>query len=61
MIGGVIGIGFFLGVGKLIYLVGFFIMLVYLIIGVILFFVMRVLGELLIYNLIIGFFIEFVE
>lgn len=49
-IGGAIGTGLFLGAGKSIHLAGPSIMLVYLIIGAILFFVMRALGELLIHN-----------
>lgn len=51
VIGGVIGIGLFMGLGKIISLVGLFIVFVYLIIGVMLFFVMCVMGELLLFNL----------
>ncbi|HAA4260168.1 TPA_asm: amino acid permease [Listeria monocytogenes] len=60
-IGGAIGTGLFLGAGKSIHLAGPSIMLVYLIIGAILFFVMRALGELLIHNPTTGSFTEFAE
>ncbi len=50
-IGGAIGTGLFMGSGKTIALAGPSIVLVYLIIGVMLFFVMRALGELLLSNL----------
>ncbi|MFS0781987.1 amino acid permease [Bacillus sp. 1P06AnD] len=60
-IGGAIGTGLFLGAGKSIHLAGPSIMLVYLIIGMFLFFVMRAMGELLIYKSSTGSFIEFAE
>lgn len=50
-LGGAIGTGLFLGSGKTIYLAGPSILLVYLIIGIILFFMMRALGEILLSNL----------
>lgn len=50
-IGGAIGTGLFMGSGKTIALAGPSILLVYAIIGTILFFVMRALGELLLSNL----------
>lgn len=50
-IGGAIGTGLFMGSGKTISLAGPSILLVYAIIGTILFFVMRALGELLLSNL----------
>ena len=50
-IGGAIGTGLFFGSGKLISLVGPALLLVYLIIGFMLFLVMRALGELLLSNL----------
>lgn len=50
-IGGAIGTGLFMGSGKTIFLAGPSILLVYAIIGTILFFVMRALGELLLSNL----------
>lgn len=60
-IGGAIGTGLFLGAGKSIHLAGPSIMLIYLIIGVALFFVMRALGELLVYKSTTGSFAEFAE
>ncbi|TCP21176.1 D-serine/D-alanine/glycine:proton symporter (AAT family) [Scopulibacillus darangshiensis] len=60
-IGGAIGTGLFLGAGKSIHLAGPSIMLVYLIIGVALFFMMRALGELLLYKSSTGSFAEFAE
>ncbi|MBS4174659.1 amino acid permease [Bacillus sp. FJAT-49736] len=60
-IGGAIGTGLFLGAGKSIHLAGPSIMLVYLIIGAFLFFVMRALGELLLYKSTTGSFIEFAQ
>lgn len=60
-IGGAIGTGLFLGAGKSIHLAGPSIMLVYLMIGLFLFFVMRALGELLIYKSSTGSFIDFAE
>ncbi|MGE8203886.1 amino acid permease [Heyndrickxia sp. NPDC080065] len=60
-IGGAIGTGLFLGAGKSIHLAGPSIMLVYLMIGAFLFFVMRALGELLIYKSTTGSFIDFSE
>ena len=50
-IGGAIGTGLFFGSGKLINLVGPSVLFVYMIIGFMLFFVMRALGELLLSNL----------
>lgn len=50
-IGGAIGTGLFMGSGKTIHTAGPSIMLVYLIIGVMLYFVMRAMGELLLSNL----------
>ena len=58
-IGGAIGTGLFLGSGKTISLAGPSILLVYLIIGVMLFFVMRAMGELLLSNLEYKSFIDF--
>ena len=58
-IGGAIGTGLFLGSGKTISLAGPSIVLVYLIIGVMLFFVMRAMGELLLSNLAYKSFIDF--
>ncbi|MBB6443955.1 amino acid permease [Bacillus benzoevorans] len=49
-IGGTIGTGLFLGAGKAIELAGPSIILAYLIVGIVLFFVMRALGELLLSN-----------
>ncbi|WP_437177557.1 amino acid permease [Heyndrickxia camelliae] len=60
-IGGAIGTGLFLGAGKSIHLAGPSIMLVYLIIGLFLFFVMRALGELLLYKSTTGSFTEFAQ
>mgnify|MGYP001940779223 FL=1 len=50
-IGGAIGTGLFMGSGRTISLAGPSILFVYLIIGVMLFFVMRAMGELLLSNL----------
>ena len=50
-IGGAIGTGLFMGSGKTIHAAGPSILLVYLVIGVMLFFVMRAMGELLLHNL----------
>jgi len=58
-IGGAIGTGLFMGSGKTISLAGPSIMLVYLIIGVMLFFVMRAMGELLLSDLRYKSFIDF--
>ncbi|GLQ88560.1 D-serine/D-alanine/glycine transporter [Dyella flagellata] len=58
-IGGTIGTGLFMGSGKAISLAGPSILLVYLIIGVMLFFVMRAMGELLLSNLQYKSFIDF--
>jgi D-serine/D-alanine/glycine transporter len=58
-IGGAIGTGLFMGSGKTISLAGPSILLVYLIIGVMLFFVMRAMGELLLSNLDYKSFIDF--
>ncbi|MBB3227703.1 D-serine/D-alanine/glycine transporter [Luteibacter sp. Sphag1AF] len=58
-IGGAIGTGLFMGSGKTISLAGPSILLVYLIIGVMLFFVMRAMGELLLSNLAYKSFIDF--
>lgn len=58
-IGGAIGTGLFMGSGKTISLAGPSIVLVYLIIGVMLFFVMRAMGELLLSNLQYKSFIDF--
>jgi len=58
-IGGAIGTGLFMGSGKTISLAGPSILFVYLIIGVMLFFVMRAMGELLLSNLGYKSFIDF--
>lgn len=58
-IGGAIGTGLFMGSGKTISLAGPSIVLVYAIIGVMLFFVMRAMGELLLSNLQYRSFIDF--
>lgn len=58
-LGGAIGTGLFMGSGKTISLAGPSILLVYLIIGVMLFFVMRAMGELLLSNLAYKSFIDF--
>ncbi|TWR30195.1 amino acid permease, partial [Xanthomonas vasicola] len=58
-IGGAIGTGLFMGSGKTISLAGPSILFVYLIIGAMLFFVMRAMGELLLSNLDYKSFIDF--
>jgi D-serine/D-alanine/glycine transporter len=58
-LGGAIGTGLFMGSGKTISLAGPSIVFVYLIIGVMLFFVMRAMGELLLSNLQYKSFIDF--
>ena len=50
-IGGAIGTGLFMGSGKTIHMAGPSLLLIYMIIGVMLFFVMRAMGELLLHNL----------
>ncbi|MGG1574314.1 amino acid permease [Fictibacillus sp. NRS-1165] len=60
-IGGAIGTGLFLGAGKSIHLAGPAIMLNYALIGVMLFFMMRALGEMLLYNPTSGSFTHFAE
>ncbi|MGM9920287.1 MAG: amino acid permease [Bhargavaea sp.] len=60
-IGGAIGTGLFLGAGKSIHLAGPSILLSYLITGVILFLIMRALGELLMSNLEYHSFVDFVK
>ncbi|TWP30706.1 amino acid permease [Apibacter muscae] len=59
-IGGAIGTGLFMGSGKTISLAGPSILLVYAIIGFVLFFVMRAMGELLLSNLQYKSFVDFV-
>lgn len=58
-LGGAIGTGLFMGSGKTISLAGPSILLVYAIVGVVLFFVMRAMGELLLSNLEYKSFIDF--
>lgn len=60
-IGGAIGTGLFLGSGRSIHLAGPSILFAYMITGVILFFVMRALGELLLSNLNYHSFVDFVQ
>ena len=60
-IGGAIGTGLFLGAGRSIHLAGPSILFAYMITGVILFFVMRALGELLLSNLNYHSFVDFVQ
>nr|WP_154896947.1 amino acid permease [Paenibacillus xylanexedens] len=60
-IGGAIGTGLFLGAGKTIQLTGPSILLAYIITGVILFLIMRALGELLLSNLQYHSFVDFVR
>lgn len=60
-IGGAIGTGLFLGAGKSIHLAGPSILFAYLITGIICFFIMRALGELLLSNLNYHSFVDFVQ
>ncbi|MCM3782517.1 amino acid permease [Neobacillus mesonae] len=60
-IGGAIGTGLFLGAGKSIHLAGPSILFAYIITGIILFFIMRALGELLLSNLEYHSFVDFVR
>lgn len=60
-IGGAIGTGLFLGSGKSIYLAGPSILLAYMITGIVCFFIMRALGELLLSNLEYTSFVDFIE
>jgi D-serine/D-alanine/glycine transporter len=60
-IGGAIGTGLFLGSGRSIHLAGPSILFAYMITGVLLFFVMRALGELLLSNLNYHSFVDFVQ
>jgi len=60
-IGGAIGTGLFLGAGKTIQLTGPSILFAYIITGIVLFFVMRALGELLLSNLQYHSFVDFVR
>ena len=60
-IGGAIGTGLFLGAGKSIHLAGPSILFAYLITGVILYLIMRALGELLLSNLNYHSFVDFVR
>src|SRR5699024_3385701 len=60
-IGGAIGTGLFLGAGKSIHLAGPSILFAYMITGIMLFLVMRALGELLISNLEYHSFVVFVQ
>src|SRR5512146_419846 len=60
-IGGAIGTGLFLGSGRSIHLAGPSILFAYMITGVICFFIMRALGELLLSNLNYHSFVDFVH
>lgn len=60
-IGGCIGTGLFMGSGKTISIAGPSIILVYVIVGCILYFVMRAMGELLLYDLEYKSFVDFSE
>ncbi|WEG74019.1 amino acid permease [Vagococcus intermedius] len=60
-IGGAIGTGLFLGAGKAIHLAGPSILLVYLIVGVFVFLIMRALGEVLLANLECHSFVELAD
>ena len=60
-IGGCIGTGLFMGSGKTISIAGPSIILIYAVIGCILYFVMRAMGELLLYNLNYKSFVDFSE
>lgn len=59
--GGIIGVGFFMGVISIIKWIGLLVIFVYLIVGIFLFLIMRVMGEMIYINLIIGFFVMFVS
>ena len=60
-IGGCIGTGLFMGSGKTISIAGPSIIFIYAFIGCILYFVMRAMGELLLYNLNYKSFVDFSE
>ncbi|MFW6693490.1 amino acid permease [Streptomyces sp. MAR4 CNX-425] len=58
-IGGAIGVGLFLGAGKIIERAGPSLILMYAVAGVVIFFIMRALGELLLYRPVSGSFAEY--
>ena len=58
-IGGAIGVGLFLGSGKALHQVGPGLVVIYAIAGLMIFFVMRALGELLMYRPVSGSFAEY--
>lgn len=59
--GGMIGVGFFMGVISIIKWIGLLVIFVYLIVGIFLFLIMRVMGEMIYLNFIIGLFVIFVS
>lgn len=59
--GGMIGVGFFMGVISIIKWMGLLVIFVYLIVGIFLFLIMRVMGEMIYLNFIIGLFVIFVS
>lgn len=59
--GGMIGVGFFMGVISIIKWIGLLVIFVYLIVGIFLFLIMRVMGEMIYLNFIIGSFVIFVS
>lgn len=59
VLGGMIGVGLFMGFVSMILWIGLFVFLVYVICGIFIFFIMCVMGEMLYVELSIGFFVIF--
>lgn len=60
VLGLVIGIGLFYGLVDVIKMVGLSVLLVYIIGGIVVYIIMCVLGEMLVYNLVVSFFLCYV-
>lgn len=58
--GGIIGVGFFMGVVSMFKWVGLLVLLVYIIVGLFVFFIMCLMGEMFFLEFVIGFFVVYV-
>lgn len=59
VLGGMIGVGLFMGLVSIIKWIGLLVMFVYVIVGIFIFFIMCVMGEMLYMELSIGLFVTF--
>lgn len=60
VLGGIIGVGLFMGLVSIIKWVGLLVLLVYGVVGIVMYIIMRIMGEMFYIELLIGFFVNYV-